>query len=517
MRWSYQFGLCLGLDLAIAVVMLCVLFIALEPRAEAGIGACDGEGVAFASGVDIEVAMGQKNEIRIVRPTRGARISGKMHIKLKVGKNIKKVFVFVDDKYFASGAPQPILWNSASVSNGPHRITVAAATPALTSDALFLGSQSQDTTNFFVRNKPKVSLTLTATPTPLGGITPPTLINKQTFVAGAVFGGHMVHGDGITDDSAAMQAAVNAGDVYVQSGNYAILNQVTISTNGRNIQCQCNTPSGVCTAAIDSNGIITNTISGISTYFVNTATSTWNMFSIGSANNTSIFYCGFKGVNYNATARTLGTTGFNQFVTMAGWAGATANNTRLIGNDFNGVPGMIAAVLVHGNMSPNDQPPPSGTVISWNTFQHCGYYGIQVDASQSPGTTISYNRFNDCSGMVEGNVTTPKATADTDLLIDHNHLTFTYGIGAAETNCGSLLGFCGLQGLTGGSNASGAPFDYSGNTVSNNTVDCQSLASATGNGQCTIQETANCSGIGTPPACNATYTNDTCTGNCVIK
>ena len=138
MKRSCGFGLRLGLDLVVAVVVLCVLFMAFEPRAEAGVGAGDGEGVAFGSGVDIALAVGQKNEIRVVHPTKGAHISGKTNIKLKVGQNIKRVFVFLDDKYFASGPPYTIFWNSATVSNGLHRITVAAATPAQTSNALFL-------------------------------------------------------------------------------------------------------------------------------------------------------------------------------------------------------------------------------------------------------------------------------------------------------------------------------------------------------------------------------------------
>ena len=108
MRWSYRFGLRRRLDLVVAVVVLCVLFMALEPRAEAGVGAGDGEGVAFGSGVDIVVAAGQKNEIRIVHPTKGAHISGKTHIKLKVGQNIKRLFVFIDDKYLTPGPPYTI-------------------------------------------------------------------------------------------------------------------------------------------------------------------------------------------------------------------------------------------------------------------------------------------------------------------------------------------------------------------------------------------------------------------------
>jgi hypothetical protein len=70
MRWLCRFGLRLGLDLMVAVIVLCVLFMALEPRAEAGVGASDGEGVAFGSDVDIAVAAGHKNKIRIVHPNK---------------------------------------------------------------------------------------------------------------------------------------------------------------------------------------------------------------------------------------------------------------------------------------------------------------------------------------------------------------------------------------------------------------------------------------------------------------
>ena len=147
---SCRFGLRLGLDLMVAVVVLCGLFI---------------KAVAFGSDVDIAVAVSQKNEIKIVQPKKGAHISGKIHIKFKVGQNIKKVFVFIDDKYFASGPPYNILWNSATAPNGPHRITVVAATPAQTSNALFLASQSQGTTTFFVHNRPPAPSATTLTST----------------------------------------------------------------------------------------------------------------------------------------------------------------------------------------------------------------------------------------------------------------------------------------------------------------------------------------------------------------
>jgi Pectate lyase superfamily protein len=44
-------------------------------------------------------------------------------------------------------------------------------------------------------------------------------------------------GDGVADDTAAFQAAVNADDVLIPSGTYKISGQVLVPSN-RNIQCQ---------------------------------------------------------------------------------------------------------------------------------------------------------------------------------------------------------------------------------------------------------------------------------------
>ena len=119
-----------------------------------------------------------------MHPTKGAHISGATHIKLKVVKISEKCSSLLTIKYSPQALRTLSVWNSATVSNGPHRITAATATPVLSSGALFLASQSQ-TAQFFVQNKPKATptptLLLTSSPasTPLGGITPPTLVNPQ--------------------------------------------------------------------------------------------------------------------------------------------------------------------------------------------------------------------------------------------------------------------------------------------------------------------------------------------------
>ena len=163
-RRSCLFGLRRGLDLVVAVVVLCVLFMALEPGAQANVGVGHSRGVVVGSHVDVAGKVGRKDEVEIVHPRGGAHISGATHIKLKVGKNIKKVLVLIDDKYIASGPPYTILWNSATVSNGPHRITIAATTPGLPSDAPSLVLRR--TAKFVVHNKERSSHSPTPTPTP---------------------------------------------------------------------------------------------------------------------------------------------------------------------------------------------------------------------------------------------------------------------------------------------------------------------------------------------------------------
>ena len=163
------FGRRFGIDLVAAAAMLCVLLMAFEPGAKADVGASDGNGVAFGSAA---VRTSQKYEARIVHPKGGAIISGATYIQLKARPNIKVLSVFIDDQYFTSGPPYTIPWNSATVTNGRHRITIAAATPALSSSALSPDSQLRlQTVQFTVRNKHRL-LQGSPTPTPDPTATP---------------------------------------------------------------------------------------------------------------------------------------------------------------------------------------------------------------------------------------------------------------------------------------------------------------------------------------------------------
>ena len=147
-----QFGSRFGLDLVVAAGVFCVLFMSLEP-----------------------VAQAQEYETRIVHPRSGAIISGATYIKLQVGPSNKKVSVFLDGEYLASSPPYTIPWDSTKVSNGPHALIAEAllGSPSASSGqlmqrpALVLASRAH-----WVRVKNRASASPTPSPDPTPAPTP---------------------------------------------------------------------------------------------------------------------------------------------------------------------------------------------------------------------------------------------------------------------------------------------------------------------------------------------------------
>jgi hypothetical protein len=273
---------------------------------------------------------------------------------------------------------------------------------------------------------------------------------------------------GASDSTTAFQHAINAGDLDVQAGVYKILGTVHVP-DARNIRCEAG-------AALANQ----------------TSSSSWTMFKLDGNTSGSIFNCHFRGPNYNINAQPGNQRNFEQFITIQSVNNnGTTGNILISGNDFNGVGGFVGSIVIYANDS--NQPPPHNVRIAYNTFQHCGYYAVQLGSGEN--NLIDHNTLNDCSGFAEADDT---AQANTGNVFDSNHLTFTYGIGMNYPGCNPG---CGFNGLTGGSNASGGYFNYSGNTVKNNIVD--------GTHPSTIMINGNC----TP----AQYNNNTCTGGCQIN
>ncbi len=141
----------------------------------------------------------------------------------------------------------------------------------------------------------------------------PVLNNPVTIEPGATFGGYIVYGDGVTDDTPAIQEALNTSDVIVASATYAIAGNVTIPT-GRNISCQ--------------NGAT----------FLDTQAKDTRMLQIGydssSIGNNSIVGCTLQGTDSSSDYSTYqgGIGGYSELLEVNSGKGLHTNNV-LIEND----------------------------------------------------------------------------------------------------------------------------------------------------------------------------------------
>jgi len=212
------------------------------------------------------------------------------------------------------------------------------------------------------------------------------------------------------------------------------------------------------------------------------------MFNMDGTVGNSIFYCSFRGPNAGLLGQPPHNAVFQSFIQIRSAAGVSSSNT-IANNDFNGIGGFIGAVMIYG--SDSNQPGPQNNLVTYNSFEHCGLYALQLTSGKN--NTVSHNTLNDCSGFVEADDT---GQVNTGNVIDSNHLTFTFGIGWSYPTGG-----CNC--LRGGDTAGGIPFDYSGNIVTNNIVD--------GTYPSTILENAQSGGQ------PASYSGNTCLEGCQLN
>ena len=229
-----------------------------------------------------------------------------------------------------------------------------------------------------VRPTPTPSPTFTPTPLPSGVPTPPAIPPVPTLIKPTTVGPgtHGVVGNGITDDTAAWQAALNAGDVIVSPGIYAIAGNLSIPT-GRNIFC----------------------LSGA--IFLDTQTTTTHMFGIGyspsSLGNNSIVGCTFQGTDYPAGSNNFanyhgGIGGYSElFEVTSGWGTHTdsvliENNAFLDGQGDDFITYSPCGTANTGSPCNGGAPGtegPSNITVYNNTFTHCAQPGLHFNGGQT--------------------------------------------------------------------------------------------------------------------------------------
>lgn len=204
-------------------------------------------------------------------------------------------------------------------------------------------------------------------PVPVTGACPqehftaPTLVNPQDPRD------HGAKCDGVTDDTAAFQAAMNAGDVKVSGGTCVINQTVEIKVGNKHLEC---TPGTVLKRSIRADA---------------------NMFRYsGTLSDDSIVNCDFEGANTPVPEVDWNAVGHWDIPieTLD-----NVSNFLLAGNTFSQFYGQsMFQTYSEGNAG-------SGDEIVFNTFKSCAYYG-PVFVGHTNGH-VAYNQVIDCTAGVE--------------------------------------------------------------------------------------------------------------------
>jgi hypothetical protein len=258
----------------------------------------------------------------------------------------------------------------------------AAATSTPTSTPTVASATSTPTPT----HTPTPTPTATASGLPSGVPTPPAippipaLKSPVTIKPGASFGGYEVYGDGVTDDTAGIQAALNTSDVIVAPATYAIAGDITIPS-GRNISCQ--------------SGAI----------FLDTQCLYSHAFKIGytsnSTGNNTIVGCTFKGTDTASDWSTScgGGSSYSELFEIVSGYGIHVDNVLLQNDTFLDAQGdNVITYSPCGTNNPGGGPGdpngvcnggtpgtegPSDIFIVNDTVSHCAQPGIHLNGGQN--------------------------------------------------------------------------------------------------------------------------------------
>jgi chitodextrinase len=306
------------------------------------------------------------------------------------------------------------------------------------------------------------SAAVSATTEAASPFTKPTLVNPVSPLSyGAIC-------DGVTDDGAAFQSAMNASDVLVPAGLTCVINStVTVSVSNRHLEC------------------------GAGTVLKQTNLNTQKLFYFTANNGVrltgdSVVNCSFIGTNTIPPQADWVT--LNKHYNIPVETNNAVDHFFLAGNTFDRFWGQ-AMFQTYGVVDGG-----TGDVVEYNSFKNCAGYGVALVAHTNG--YIGHNTAVDCTMGVENDNATQNTGGN---ILEFNTLTCVNGYGGGGASCTMITGGC-----AGGAN-------YTGNIVRNNSV--SGVSSGLGpNGVLPSMIIIGASG-GMP----AQYSNNSCTGGCVIN
>jgi len=196
-------------------------------------------------------AAAAKTSLTITSPANGARVSGEVRVATRESANVSWINVYVDNVWVASNPssaapPYSIMWNSRTVNNGLHRVSVNgynSANAVIAQRAILVNVANRVTIPTATPTPaptPTVTATLTptatrtATPTPAPTRTPtPTATPSGVSYYVAPSGSDSNNGSAGSPWRTIQHAAnvlVQGQTAIVQAGNYG--ERVTISSSG---------------------------------------------------------------------------------------------------------------------------------------------------------------------------------------------------------------------------------------------------------------------------------------------
>jgi len=304
-----------------------------------------------------------------------------------------------------------------------------------------------------VPNATRASLAQTAgAPSPLPNKQNAALPTLNSYVKPQAYG---AKGDGVTDDTAAFQAAVNAGDLSVPPATYLINGNIYVPSN-RNVQCQPGATLHTTRHDGNESGVIT----------------------FKAVSYSSLIGCTITGSN-TATRPVLDGNQWNFLVFIS-----ASHNIVIKGNTLK-YTWANTALCVDSAHSSNI--PSTDILVTYNHFESNGYYGVATISANN--VQVLHNRFVDSSCCAEAN--SPATDQSMYNVYAYNYMTSVNGNAATCTRCDSGIF------LTGGESPKN--FNYGTVQVHDNYVTGKNTRLIT-----------NAESGSTPPV----YTNNRCINGC---
>jgi hypothetical protein len=217
-------------------------------------------------------------------------------------------------------------------------------------------------------------------------------------------------GDGVTDDTAAFQSALAAGDLMVPAATYLINGNIYVPSY-RNVRCQPGANLHTTRHDGHESGVIT----------------------FSAVSYSSVMDCTITGSN-TATVPVLDRDQWNFLI----WIRGSSHDIVITGNTLKNT-WANSALHIDGNEG-NPNVPSTDILVTYNNFESNGYYGVATISGNN--VQVLHNRFVDSSCCAESN--SPTTDQSMYNVYAHNYMTSVNGNAATcGSNCDAGIFFTG--------------------------------------------------------------------------